>query len=143
MENKHYEEWDAHVDQVLVSEIERGEYSFEDEVEVYSLPRCWKFEKLGKAKLTHNFDEGFVLTGHYRGEDYKIERKPLGMYGVHIEYDYCYIKPHDCIDISTENDSFYCYPTKENVVTKLSLACEEIFKIHKAKADERKGARTR
>lgn len=125
------------------AEIERGEYSFEDEVEVYSLPRCWKFEKLGKAKLTHNFDEGFVLTGHYRGEDYKIERKPLGMYGVHIEYDYCYIKPLDCIDISTENDSFYCYPTKENVVTKLSLACEEIFKIHKAKADERKGARTR
>ncbi len=124
-------------------EIERGEYSFEDEVEVYSLPRCWRFEKLGSARLTHNFEEGFVLTGEYRGEPYKIERKPLGMYGVHIEYDYCYIKPFDCIDISTENDSFYCYPKKENVVTKLSLATEEIFKIHKARVDERKGAKLR
>ncbi len=125
------------------AEIERGEYSFEDQVEVYSLPRCWRFEKLGNAKLTHNFEDGFVLEGEYRDEPYRIERKPLGMYGVHIEYDYCYIKPLDCIDISTENDSFYCYPTKENVVTKLSLATEEIFKIHKARADERKGARAR
>ncbi len=122
------------------AEIERGEYSFEDEVEVYSLPRCWRFEKLGSARLTHNFEDGFVLTGEYRGEPYKIERRPLGMYGVHIEYDYCYIKPFDCIDISTENDSFYCYPKKENVVTKLSLATEEIFKIHKARVDERKSA---
>lgn len=63
------------------------------------------------------------------------------MYGVHIEYDYCYVKPFDCIDISTDNDSFYCYPTKENVVTKLSLATEEIYKIEKAKVDAKKAKR--
>ncbi len=114
-------------------QIERGEYSFEDEVEVYSLPRCMKFENLGKAKLRHNPQEGFVLEGHYRGEDYRIERKPKGMYGVHVEYDYCYIKPHDCIDISTEKDSFYCYPKKQNVVTKLSFAVEEIYKMQNGK----------
>ncbi len=113
------------------AEIERGNYSFSDEVEVYSLPRCMKFEKLGKARLTHDREKGFVLEGFYRGEPYLIERAPAGMYGVHIEYDYCYIKPDDCIDISTNNDSFYCYPTKKNVVTKLSLATEEIFKLHK------------
>jgi hypothetical protein len=33
------------------------------------------------------------------------------------------------VDISTEKDSFYCFPTKENAVTKLSLATEEIYKI--------------
>ncbi len=115
------------------AEIERGEYSFSDEVEVYSLPRCMKFENLGKATLRHNPDEGFVLEGRYRGEDYRIERKPKGMYGVHVEYDYCYIKPYDCIDISTEKDSFYCYPTKQNVVTKLSFAVEEIYKIKNGK----------
>lgn len=114
-------------------QIERGEYSFSDEVEVYSLPRCMKFENLGKAKLRHNPEEGFVLEGHYRGEDYRIERKPKGMYGVHVEYDYCYIMPHDCIDISTEKDSFYCYPTKQNVITKLSFAVEEIYKIQNGK----------
>lgn len=112
-------------------QIENGSYSFSDEVEVYSLPRCMRFMNLGKARLTHNSEDGFVLEGHYRGKDYKIQRKPIEMYGVHIEYDYCYVKPFDCIDISTEKDSFYCYPKSRNVVTKLSLATEEIFKIKK------------
>ena len=62
------------------------------------------------------------------GKDYKIERKPLGQIGLHVEYDYCYIKPFDCVDISTDKDSFYCYPTKQNVVTKLSFATEEIYR---------------
>ena len=116
-------------------QIENGEYSFSDEVEVYSLPRCMRFENLGKATLTHDAENGFVLKGHYNGEDYLIERKPRTMYGVHIEYDYCYVKPFDCIDISTEKDSFYCYPTKQNVVTKLSLATEEIYKLKQKKSD--------
>lgn len=45
-----------------------------------------------------------------------------------MEYDYCYIKPFDCVDISTEKDSFYCYPEKQNVITKLAFATEEIYK---------------
>ena len=120
------------------AEIERGQYSFEDEVEVYSLPRCMKFEKLGMGRLTHDMNRGFVLTGEYNGEKYEIERHPSGMYGVHIEYDYCYLRPEDCIDISTDKDSFYCYPVKQNVVTKLSLATEEIFKLHMEKVKKDK-----
>jgi hypothetical protein len=89
-----------------------------------------RFEHLGAATLTHDPENGFVLKGNYRGEDYLVERKPLGMYGVHVEYDYCYIKPFDCFDISTENDSFYCYPTRENVITKLAFATEIIYEIN-------------
>ncbi|MBQ9953469.1 MAG: 1-acyl-sn-glycerol-3-phosphate acyltransferase [Clostridia bacterium] len=110
-------------------QIEEGTYSFEDEVEVYSLPRCWKFEKLGKATLTHTIDEGFILRGHYNGEDYCIQRTPAQTNSLHIEYDYCYIKPLDCVDISTERDSFYCYPAKTDVVTKLAFATEELYRI--------------
>jgi len=110
-------------------QLEAGEYRFEDEVEVYSLPRCMRFESLGKAKLKHDLENGYLLEGSYGGQPYRVHRAPKEMYGVHIEYDYCYIKPFDCIDISTEKDSFYCYPTKENVVTKLSLATEEMFKL--------------
>ncbi len=97
-----------------------------------------KFEKLGKARLRHNPEEGFVLEGEYGGEKYEISRHPSGMYGVHIEYDYCYLRPEDCIDISTDKDSFYCYPEKQNVVTKLSLATEEIYKIHMEKVKKEK-----
>lgn len=119
-------------------QIEAGTYSFTDEVDVYSLPRCMRFVHLGKAKLTHDPEKGYVLKGNYNDSDYQVERKPQDMYGVHIEYDYCYIKPYDCIDISTNNDSFYCYPTKENVVTKLSLATEEIYKWEQEKRNAAK-----
>lgn len=110
-------------------QIEEGTYHFEDVVDVHSMPGCWKFEPLGTATLTHDMENGFVLTGHYNGQDYKIQRLPLQTNSLHVEYDFPHIKPYDCVDISTENDSFYCFPTKENVVTKLSLATEEIFKI--------------
>ena len=109
------------------AEIERGEYYFEDEVDIYSLPSCMKFQHVGKAKLTHSAD-GFTVEGEYNGKKYRIRRGVFGMYGVHVEYDYCYVRPDDCIDISTENDSLYCYPTKENVITKLSFATEELYR---------------
>jgi hypothetical protein len=37
------------------------------------------------------------------------------------------------VDISTENDSFYCYPKKENVVTKLAFATEILYLQQEAK----------
>ena len=133
-EFSHIPDWYEWQRQQVRQQIENGEYSFTDTVEVYSLPRCMKFNNLGKATLTHNAENGFTLTGFYNGKEYKIQRKPYEMYGVHIEYDYCYIKPFDCIDISTDKDSFYCYPQKENIVTKLSLATEELYKIEHEKA---------
>lgn len=119
------------------AEVERGEYSFVDKVDVHSMPRCWNFEALGEATLTHNANEGFVLRGHYNGKDYLIARAPLQTNSLHVEYNFPHIKPFDCVDISTENDSFYCYPTKENVVTKLALATEEIYKIKLKAAREK------
>ena len=110
-------------------QLEEGTYSFEDEVEVYSLVEPWKFRKLGQATLRHDPADGLVLRGSYNGKDYQIVRPPLSMYGVHIEYDYCYLRPEDCIDISTDGDSLYCYPVKQNVVTKLSFAVEELYKM--------------
>lgn len=140
-EFSHVPDWFAWEREQVKLEIERGEYSFEDEVEVYSLPRCWRFEKLGKAKLTHTPDEGFVLSGEYNGKEYRIQRTPIQTNSLHIEYDYCYIKPFDCVDISTENDSFYCYPTKENVVTKLAFATEILYGIHEGEAKKTRKTR--
>jgi hypothetical protein len=50
--------------------------------------------------------------------------------GVHVEYDFAYVKKikGDCFAISTNNDSFFCYPSKPNVVTKINFAVEEIYK---------------
>ncbi len=129
-EFSHVPDWFEWERQEVRRQIENGEYSFSDEVEVYSLPRCWRFINIGRATLSHDAENGFILKGNYRDADYYIQRQPLETNSLHIEYDYCYIKPFDCVDISTENDSFYCYPTKENVVTKLAFATEEIYKMN-------------
>ena len=127
-EFSHIPDWFEWERDEVRGEIERCEYYYTDDVEVYSMPGCWKFEPLGMAKLTHSPDGGFLLEGHYNGEDYRIERQPLQTNSLHVEYDFQHVKPLDCVDISTESDSFYCYPSKRNVSTKLSLATEEIYK---------------
>ncbi len=129
----HVPDWFRWEREEVRREIEEGKYFFEDEVDVHSMPHCWKFIPLGRAKLTHDPENGFVLEGHYNGSDYRVQRMPLQSNSLHVEYDFPHIKPFDCVDISTEKDSFYCYPSKENVVTKLSLATEEIYKINLAK----------
>lgn len=137
----HIPDWFEWERQQVKKQIENGTYSFKDKVEVYSLPRCWRFESLGNATLTHTIEDGFTLSGTYRGKPYEINRKPLQSNSLHVEYDYCYIKPFDCVDISTEKDSFYCYPRKENVITKLAFATEEIYKLKKLEKEEQKKQR--
>lgn len=110
-------------------QIERGEYAYEDEVQVYSFPRCWRFIPLGKAKVRHDIENGFTIDGHYRGKDYHIHRPAKGMNSLHVEYNFHRLRKENCFDISTEEDSFYCFPTNPDVITKLAFATEEIYKI--------------
>lgn len=130
-------EWER---QQVISQVENGEYSFSDSVDVFSMPRCNSFVNLGKARLTHDINEGFVIEGHYNGEDYRIQRHPLQTNSLHIEYDWFRIRRDDCVDISTENDSFYCYfDNAKDVVTKLAFATEAIYGMHMRK--KRPGSR--
>jgi DNA-directed RNA polymerase subunit RPC12/RpoP len=134
-------EWfDWEREQVAIS-VENGTYSFADDVDVFSMPRCWKFEKIGKAHLTHDVEKGFILEGHYNGEDYRIQRQPLQINSLHIEYDWYRVRKADCIDISTENDSFYCYPTKKNVATKIAFATEIFYERCERKTARRRRAK--
>ena len=136
-EFSHVPDWFLWQKEQVRAEIERGEYLFEDEVDLYSLPRCWKYEKLGKATVRHSFDEGFVIEGTYRGEPYRIQRTPMQINSLHVEYDYCHLIPEDCFDICTEDDSFFCYPSQKNVLTKLAFATEIIYQKHEAETRKR------
>ena len=130
----HIPDWFSWERQQVKEQIERGTYAFEDQVQVYSLPRVWRYIPLGKAKLTHDPENGFRLEGHYRNARYFIQREPAQTNSLHVEYDFGPLKKLDCLDISTENDSFYCIPTKENVITKLAFATEEIYLRSQRKA---------
>ena len=123
----HIPEWFEWERQQVRKQIEDGTYRYEDEVDVWSLPRVYRYIPLGKAKLTHDAENGFVLEGHYRGEVYRIQRQPLQTNSLHVEYDFGPLKAIDCLDISTENDSFYCKPSRSDVITKLAFATEEIY----------------
>ena len=131
----HIPDWFEWERQQVQAQVEAGTYRFEDEVEVYSMPRQWTFHPLGKGKLTHDKENGLILTGFYRGQDYRIHRRPEQNNSLHIEYDCAKIKPFDCVDVSTENDTFYCFPVNQkDVVTKMAFATEEIYKLTRAKS---------
>ena len=134
-------EWFEWERKMVKDEIVNQGYFFESSVDVYSLPNTNKFIPLGKATLTHKEKSGFTISGRYNNEDFIISRPVAGMYGVHIEFDYCYIRPEPCIQISTSNDTFVCFPSKKNVVMKLLFATEELYKIEQAERAERRRAR--
>ena len=126
-EFEHVPDWFEWERKTVIEELKNGTYSYFDEVEVYSLPRPNKFIKLGNATISHTIDDGFILKGNYRGKDYVIQRSPLQIDGLHVEYDYFRIKRDDCFVINTNSDSFFLYPKKKNVITKLAFATEELF----------------
>jgi DNA-directed RNA polymerase subunit RPC12/RpoP len=130
-EFSHIPDWFEWEREQVRQQVERGEYCFTDEVDVYGLPRVWRFIHLGKGKLTHNPETGFTVEGVYRGKEYRLNRKPGQSCGLHIEYDYLAVKKRDCVVVSVENDSLFCCPTKPNQVTKLSLATDVIYQQYK------------
>lgn len=140
-EFSHIPSWFEWEREEVRAEIDKGEYSFEDEADVYSLPNTKKFISLGKCTLKHMPKAGFTIEGHYNGEDFKISRPVAGMYGVHIEFDYCYIKPKPCVQISLSDDTFVCFPSKENVVMKLLFATEELYKVEMEEREKRRAQR--
>lgn len=124
----HIPDWYEFERQFVKNQILKGEYRFEDDVAVDSLPNSDGYVRLGIGHLVHD-QNGFKLTGNFDGEEFLLEKEPLSMYSAHIEYDYLG-KFGDCVDLSTLNDTYYLYPlTRKNVVTKIHFATEEIYKI--------------
>ena len=130
---EHVPSWYEWQREMVKQEILEGKYSFEDDVHNYSLPHPKKFIDLGQAHVTHNYNDGFKIVGNYNGQAYEIQKSPLEMYSLHVEYDCVFLNKRDLFSLSTFNDTFYMEPTQKNVLTKLSIATEEIYKLHKEK----------
>jgi hypothetical protein len=122
-EFSHIPDWYEFERKNVRKEIESGTYYFEDNVIIDSLPNSDGYIRLGEGKLIHDHT-GFKLVG----PELELNKTPLSMYGLHVEYDY--FGKGDCIDLSTLEDTYYLYPIhQKNVVTKLHFATEEIYKI--------------
>ncbi|MBO5352104.1 MAG: hypothetical protein J6A77_02275 [Lachnospiraceae bacterium] len=122
----HIPDWSNWERACVREEIENGTYYFEDEVRVETLPGSWKFYKQGMGKLIQTPEETRVECNYY-GEPYVLKRSAKSLESMHIEYDY--LGRGDCVDISIPKDSFWCYLTKRDAITKISFATEEMHKL--------------
>ena len=121
----HIPDWSNWERACVREEIDKGTYYFEDEVRIETLPNAWKFYKQGTGKLIQTPEETRVECNYY-GEPYVLRRSAKSLESMHIEYDY--LGRGDCVDISVPDDSFWCYLTKRDAITKISFATEEIHK---------------
>ena len=113
-------------------EIEAGKYRFETPVRIDALPNAKKFIDLGMGTLIHDMN-GFRLSGVADNEEFTMDWPAKDNYSVHIEYEYLF-KHGDCVDLNTLTDTFYVYPKCDKFsVTKMSLACEELYKFYNKK----------
>lgn len=126
-EFEHIPDWFNWQRTEVEKQINEGAYHFEDQVEVLSLPRCWRYIPLGKARFTHDMEQGFIVEGEYRGQPYRMQRLPIQTNSLHVEYDFAPLDNKDYVDISNENDSFYCRLTKRTALTKLAFATEILY----------------
>lgn len=137
-EYPHIPDWSAWERQCVREEIRSGTYYFEDTVRVETLPNSFRFYKQGEGKLIQT-PEGTTLTCNLYGEPYTLEKPGIALESMHIEYDY--LGRGDCVDISIPDDSFWCYLSKKDAITKLSFATEEIHFLAKEKKEQEKQAR--
>ena len=126
----HIPDWSNWERACVRKEIEEGTYYFEDDVRVETLPNSFRFYKQGMGKLIQTPTETIIQCNYY-GEEYTLKKSAQELESLHIEYDY--LKRGDCVDISIPDDSFWCYVSKRDVITKLSFATEEIHLLAKRK----------
>ncbi len=122
----HIPDWSNWERECVRKEILEGTYYFEDTVRVETLPGSTRFYKQGEGKFIQTPTETRLECNYY-GEPYTLVRNAKSLESMHIEYDYH--KHGDCIDISIPDDSFWCYVSKRDVITKISFATEEMHKL--------------
>lgn len=122
----HIPDWSNWERACVRKEIEEGTYYFEDDVRIETLPNSFRFYKQGMGKLIQTPTETRVECTAY-GEPFTLIRNGKSLESMHIEYDY--LGRGDCVDISIPNDSFWCYLSKRDAITKISFATEEIHKL--------------
>ena len=130
-EFSHIPDWSNWERECVRKEVEDGTYYFEDDIHVETLPGSLKFYYQGKGKLIQTPTETRIECNYY-GKPYVLSRSAIHLECMHIEYDY--LGRGDCVDISIPDDSFWCYLSKRDAITKISFATEEMHKLAVANA---------
>ena len=126
-EFSHIPDWFDWQREQVREEILKGEYMVDLPVDILMTVTDYKFYRVGEGRLRHTVD-GFVLDG-CNGELH-YEHKPLCSHT--INSDFYFYQIGDVISFGNTEHLFYCFPkTEGDVVCKVRLAAEEIYKIRK------------
>lgn len=127
-EFSHIPDWYRWERECVREELSKGLYHMEFPVDICMLVDAKSIYKVGEGYLKHS-EEGFHLTG-CNGE---LEYTQKNSYTVNS--DYYWYQLGDVVSIGDQNALYYCFPKIEkDVVTKIRLATEEIYKQqHKKK----------
>lgn len=113
-------------------EVESGDYYFEDEIEVHTLPKN-KYYAQSKGRFRQDMTGTHFWCNAY-GKPFEMHLAPNELESVHIEFNYRDRKKKepfgDCLDISNLDDSFWIHPVnKRDVIMKISFATEELYRL--------------
>ena len=120
----HIPDWTRWERACVREEIRSGTYRFEDTVRVETLPGSLRFYQQGQGTLIQT-PEGTRLRCVCYGKPVEVFWDPYRLESMHIEYDY--LGGGDCVDLSLPDESYWCYLSQRDAITKLSFATEEIF----------------
>ena len=110
------------------NEVFSNKYHVDVECEVFTLPDSKGFYHHGKGRLVQTSEKTTLYVNLY-GEDKVIEYSGTQLESVHIEYNY---KGYaDMLDFSIPGDSIWVHPYHKDLITKISLATEEIRDLKK------------
>ena len=116
-------EWER----LMVSgDVEDDDYEEDYKVDVY-LQRDYKgLYKIGEGKLTQTKDGIHLKTNDGEVDFYQSNKV---MYSLNT--DFFFYEIGDMVCIGDEQNRFYCFPHKKDVVAKMRLVTEETFKLKK------------
>ena len=128
-EFKHIPDWYKWERKEVKKEILEGKYLVNLDIDIYMMIDTYKIYHLGDGTLKHDIN-GFVLKAY----DDKLSFELPGKSSYTVNADYFWYELGDIICIGDLKHQYYCFPkTNKDIVTKLRLAAEEIYKIHNNK----------
>ena len=127
-EYPHIPDWYAWERECVRQEILGGTYRLDADVEIGMLVDTKHLYMVGEGHLTHDAENGFVLTGCDGKLNYT--QKPQSCYSVNA--DYYWYEIGDIISIGNSEALYYCFPRNAgDFVAKTRFAAEEMYKLYK------------
>ena len=124
-EYQHIPDWYAWERECVKIAVSDGSYSMDLKVRIGMMVDFKAIYMVGNGTLRHDLN-GFVLDG-CEGKLH-FEQGPLACYSVYS--DYFWYEIGDVVCIGNKDVLYYCFPEQKDVVAKIRLAAEEIFKLN-------------